>query len=464
MDAWALRNARVIDPASGFDGAADLVVAQGRIQRIGPASGTDLPTLDANGLIAAPGLIDPHVHLREPGQEEKETIATGAAAAAAGGFTSVCCMPNTEPAIDDDSLIEFVYERSRKANGARVYPAGAITKGRNGQELAEMGLMAQAGAVAFTDDGCGVASASVMRKALAYAGMTGRALMQHCEEPTLGGGAMNAGPLADRLGLPGWPAVAEHLMLQRDLALVESLDYPTPYHAQHLSTAGACELLREARSRMLHRLQQDPPPHDALRRFSITGEASPHHLTLTEDACDHYNTRAKVNPPLRTTKDRDALIHAVATGVVTLLATDHAPHTREDKALEFEAAPYGMVGLETALPLYIEALIDTAALDWPRLIQLMTTEPARLLGIDAQGRGQLQEAGDADITLIDPDARYTLDPATWATRSHNSPFIGRPAHGRAAATIVAGRIVYLHDPDRLKGLSTDDAGVPAQTP
>ncbi|MEM7682316.1 MAG: dihydroorotase [Planctomycetota bacterium] len=457
MDVWAIRGARLIDPATRFDGPADLLVAHGKIERIGDVSKPGVPTLDAHGLIATPGLIDPHVHLREPGQEEKETIASGAAAAAAGGFATVCCMPNTEPAIDDDSLIEFVYERSRKAGQARVYPAGAITKARQGQELAEMGLMARAGAVAFTDDGAGVASASVMRKALAYAGMTGRVVMQHCEEPTLGGGAMNAGALADRLGLPGWPAVAEQLMLQRDVALLESLDYPTPYHAQHLSTRLAIDTLAHARQRLARRLEESPPTDDQIRRFSITGEASPHHLTLTEDACDHYNTRAKVNPPLRTAKDRDALIQAVAEGVVTLLATDHAPHTREEKALEFQDAPYGLVGLETALPLYIEALIDTGAIHWMRLIELMTLEPARLLGIDPLGRGRLAPGLDADITLIDPEARYTIDPHRWASRSRNSPFLGRSVKGRAVATAVEGRLVFLAEPERLTGIDAEAA-------
>ena len=336
MESLLIVNGRVIDPAAGRDEGGDVLLRDGKVQEVRPAGQTDATgfdrVIDAAGKLVCPGLIDPHVHLREPGQEEKETIATGAAAAVAGGFTTVCCMPNTVPALDDDGRIEFVYRQAQRAGLANVYPVGAVTKRRAGEELAEIGLMTDAGAVGFSDDGVAVASASVMDKALRYCTMVDRAVMQHCEDAELGGGAMNAGPLAQRLGLSGWPAVAEELTLQRDITLCRHQGFKPRYHAQHLTTAGGVELIRQARR----------------ETDRISAEVSPHHLLLTEDACETYDTLAKMNPPLRRAEDVAALIEGVKDGTITVLATDHAPHTQEEKELEFAAAPYGIIGLETA--------------------------------------------------------------------------------------------------------------------
>ena len=308
MESLSILNGRVIDPASGLDETTDLVLADGKVQSIGKVSKPTGPTLDASGCIVSPGLIDTHVHLREPGQEEKETIASGAEAAVHGGFTTICCMPNTQPALDDDARIEFVFRQAQRADQCNVYPVGAVTKGRDGEELAELGLMARAGAVAFSDDGVAVASAGMMAKALQYAASCNRAVMQHCEEPTLTSGAsMNAGALATRLGLGGWPAVAEELIIQRDVMLNASIG--CRYHAQHMTTAGGVEILRRARA----------------AGQPVSGEASPHHLLLTEQNCADYDTHYKMNPPLRTQADVEALRQGIKDGVITVLATDHAP-------------------------------------------------------------------------------------------------------------------------------------------
>ncbi|MFM8783921.1 MAG: dihydroorotase, partial [Phycisphaerales bacterium] len=372
-------------------------------------------------LLVCPGLIDPHVHLREPGGEHKETIATGTAAALAGGFSSVCCMPNTSPCLDSAPLVEFVRLRAREANHARVFVAGAATVGRAGEQLAPMAAMARAGAVAFTDDGEGIASAQVMLRVLQMAKAVGRPFMQHCQEPSLThGAAMNSGVLQARLGHGGWPSVAEELMLQRDLMLNRAVG--ARYHAQHLSAAGSADLLRAARA----------------AGQPASGEVSPHHLLLTEDACDGDRTDAKMNPPLRTARDVQALRAAVADGTIDVLATDHAPHSPAEKARDFASAPFGIIGLEHALPLYREALVDSGAIGWPRLIELMTLQPARLLGLDSMGLGTLRVGAPADVTLIDPDAAWTVDPAAGRSKSRNTPFAGRALRGRALHVFVDG--------------------------
>ncbi len=438
-DALLIAHGRVIDPANDFDQVADVLLSGGRVVRVAPpgesgaADGT--ATLDARDLIVSPGLIDPHVHLREPGQEEKETIATGAAAAIHGGFTSVCCMPNTQPAIDDDARIEFVYYQAAQAAMANVFPVGAVTRGREGKQLAEIGLMAAAGAVGFSDDGVGVASAAVMAKALAYVAMTGSVFMQHCEEPELGGGVMNAGPLATRLGLPGWPRVAEELMIQRDVLLNLRQNIGARYHVQHISSGGSVELVRRAR-------------HDLFGQAHITAEASPHHLLLTEDACAAYDTRFKMNPPLRARADIDALLDGIRDGVITILATDHAPHTQEEKELEFAAAPFGIVALDCALPLYVQALIESGVLDWAALLAMLTINPARLCRLHR--KGSLSPDADADVTLIDPKLRWTVDAADFASKGRNCPFDGWKVTGRAVGVIVGGRVKLLRDASRHK--------------
>ncbi|MEM9913612.1 MAG: dihydroorotase [Planctomycetota bacterium] len=421
-----IQNGRLLDPAAGVDDVTDVVLEDGRVVSIGKVDEPEGETLDATGLIVSPGLIDPHVHFREPGGEHKETIATGAASAINGGFTSVGVMPNTTPTLDDDGRVEFVHRQAEKADLCNVFVVGAATKGREGKELAEIGLMAKAGAVAFSDDGCAVASAAVMAKALSYVAMTGKVFMQHCEDPELGGGAMNAGTLATKMGLPGWPRVAEELTLQRDIQLCKSQSYACRYHAQHMTTAWGVEILRRA--------QRDAKA--AGHPGVLTGEASPHHLLLTEDACAGYNTLAKMNPPLRQQSDIDALRAGIADGTITVLATDHAPHTQEEKSLEFAAAPYGIVGLDCALPLYIKALIEPGVIDWPKLIELLTINPARLCGLD--GKGTLAPGSDADVTLIDPDAEWTIDINQFASKARNCPFDGWTVRGRAVGTIVGG--------------------------
>lgn len=445
MPALLITGGRVIDPANKLDQVTDVWISQGRVQAVGRAPRGAKPhqTLDASGCIVCPGLIDPHVHLREPGQEEKETIATGSAAAIAGGYTSICCMPNTMPAIDDDARIEFVYYQASRARLANVFPVGAVTRGRGGKELAEIGLMAAAGAVGFTDDGCAVASAGVMAKALAYVAMTGKVLMQHCEDPELGGGVMNAGALAVRLGLAGWPRVAEEVIIQRDLLLLRRQPAPARYHAQHISCAGAVDMIRAARS-------------DDFGRANVTAEVTPHHLLLTEEACAQYDTNCKVNPPLRTAEDMAALRAGVKDGTITILATDHAPHTQEEKELEFAAAPSGMIGLETALPLYVRALIESGTLDWPAMLAMLTVNPARLCGLE--GKGTLAVGSDGDVTVIDPAKKWTIDPQGFASKSRNCPFAGWNVTGQALATVVGGQIKLCRDGGRLK--SCDVAPVP----
>jgi len=430
MARLTIQGGRVIDPAQGLDEVTDVVIERGRVEKMGRVTKPTGRVYRADGLIVCPGLIDPHVHLREPGQEEKETIASGAAAALNGGFTSVVCMPNTSPALDDDARIDFVYWQAEQAEKCRVYPAGAITKARAGEELAEIGLMARAGAVAFTDDGDAVASAAVMAKALAYVKMTGRPIFQHCEEPTLiAGGAMNAGVTATRLGLGGRPAVAEELIIQRDVMLNRSIG--CRYHVQHLSAGGAVEIVRRAR-------RAGQP---------VTAEVTPHHLLLTEDACAGYDPNCRMNPPLRTRRDIETLLEGVKDGTITILGTDHAPHTREEKELEFAAAPAGIIGLDCALPLYARALIETGTIDWPQMIRMMTIAPAELCGLE--GKGTLKPGSDADVTLIDPDASWRIDAGAFESLSRNCPFHGETVTARPLAAVVAGKLKLNRDRDRL---------------
>jgi len=425
-----IQNGRVIDPAAGIDEVTDLVLENGKVASVGKVNQPDTSNggevIDAAGHFVCPGLIDPHVHFREPGGEHKETIATGAASAINGGFTTVCVMPNTTPTLDDAGRVEFVHRQAEKIGLCNVFVVGAATKGRAGKELAEIGLMHKAGAVAFSDDGCAVADAGMMAKVLSYVAMTGKVFMQHCEDPSLGGGAMNAGPVATELGLPGWPRVAEELTLQRDIQLVAAGGYACRYHAQHMTTAAGVEILRRGQA------DAKAAGFDNV----LTGEASPHHLLLTEEACRGYDTNAKMNPPLRTQADIDALKEGIADGTITILATDHAPHTAEEKALEFAAAPYGIVGLDCALPLYIKALIEPGIIDWPKLIELLTINPAKLCGL--KGKGTLSVGSDADVTIIDPDAEWTIDVSEFASKGRNCPFGKQEVTGRSSQTIVNG--------------------------
>jgi dihydroorotase len=434
MDAILLTNGRVLDPASRLDAAAEILIVDGKIAEINTGGGggglkgqaPQAKVLDCRGCFITPGLIDIHVHFRQPGQEAKETIATGAAAAVAGGFTTVCCMPNTQPALDNDTQIEFVYTEARKAGLCHVLPVGAITKERKGAELAEMALMRAAGAVGFSDDGVGVASAAVMLKALQYVKMIGSVISQHCEEPSLSSGPMNAGPTAVKLGLGGIPAASEELIISRDLLLNKRIG--ARYHVQHISTAGAVDLVRQGRK----------------NGQNVTAEAAPHHLLLTDELCGTlnggYDTNTKMNPPLRTRADVDACIAGVVDGTIDCLATDHAPHTREEKEQEFDKAPFGIVGLETALPLYAKALVEAGHLTWLQLIEKMTVAPARVMGLN--GRGTLAKGAAADVTIFDPAESWTIDANKFRSKSRNTPFDGWKVKGRVKRTIVGGRVVY----------------------
>lgn len=418
---------RVLDPASKFDRDADVAVVDQRVVEIAPnltRSPAD-QVIDAAGCLVCPGLIDPHVHLREPGNERAETIASGGAAGVAGGFTTLCCMPNTTPALDNDSLVHFILTRAEKTSPCRVFPVGAISKGRRGEELAEIALMAKAGACAFSDDGDCVASAGLMARALATIKAAGRPLMQHCQEPTMTrGAAMHAGEVSIRLELGGWPRAAEEIIIERDIRLNRAIG--CHYHVQHISSAGSVEIVRRARQSGL----------------PVTAEATPHHLLLTHELIESsgYDTHYKMNPPLREHADRAAIVAGVADGTITVLGTDHAPHTPESKAVPFDSASFGIVGLETALPLYAEALVASGAIDWMRLIDLMTVQPAALCRLDSLGLGRLAVGGPADITLIDPAEEWTIRPAHLVGNSRNSPFLGRTVRGRAVATIVGGHL------------------------
>ena len=416
-----LVNGFVVDPANNFQGQANVLIEEGKIAMVGKETPKADLRIEAGGLYVLPGLIDMHVHLREPGHEEEETIETGTRAAVAGGFTSVACMPNTHPAIDSEATVDFVLRQASEKGFCRVYPVGAITKNREGKELAEMGTMVRAGAVAFSDDGEGVGDTAVAYRAMQYATMFGKTIIQHCEDFSLtNGGSMNGGWTATLLGLPGRPALAEQIMLYRDLILAESTE--CKYHAAHVSTAASVELIREAKKKGIK---------------NISAEATPHHLLLTDENCRNFDSNYKVAPPLRTAKDIAALKAGLADGTIDCLVTDHAPHCREEKELEFLYAPFGIIGLEVALPLYSKALIDEKVLNWMDLVAKMTINPARILGID---KGTLSVNADADVTLVDPNAPWTIDVDRFFSRSRNCPYHGWKVRGKVIGTLVAGQI------------------------
>ena len=413
---------RIIDPSQEIDRVGDLWIRRGHILPMGEGYEEAEVVIDARGLIVCPGLIDAHVHLREPGNEEDETIATGAEAALAGGVTTVACMPNTIPPLDSQGAVEFVVLQAQRARKANVYPVGAVSKGRKGDELAELGQLVEGGAVGFTDDGAPVASASLMRQALEYAKMFDKVVMQHCQVPELTvGGVMNEGFESTKLGLRGMPAAAEDIMVARDIRLAEITG--GRLHIQHISTARSVELVREGKRRGVR----------------VTAEACPHHFTLTDEKLRSFDANFKMNPPLRTWADVEAVIGGLKDGTIEIIATDHAPHAPEKKMREIDQAPFGIVGLETLLPITVLGLIEPGHLTWPEVIRKLTVAPAELLGID---KGSLRPGADGDVTIIDPEARWTIDPAAFRSKSRNTPYGGWDVRGRAHTVIVGGEVRY----------------------
>ena len=425
MTATIIRNGRIIDPANKRDEIGDLFIVDDRI-----ATHSEIRTpqsaieeIDATGLIVAPGLIDIHVHLREPGFGHKETIESGARAAAAGGFTTVVCMPNTSPAADNPSTIAWIKDRAAAVACVNVLPSGAISKKLTGEELAPIGSLAQAGVVAITDDGHCVQNHEVMRRAVEYARMVGVPVLDHCQDYDLvGNGVVHEGYWSTLLGLPGWPAIGEEVMVMRNVLLAELCDHHI--HCQHVTTAGSVRLLREARA----------------RGVKISGEVCPHHIALTDEAIENFDTNCKMNPPLRSRADVDALLEGIADGTLSILCSDHAPHADFEKEVEFDAAPFGIVGLETELGLSLDLLVHKHGnINIPRLIEMYTIEPARLLNINA---GTLSTGAKADVTLIDPELEWTVSVDQFQSASRNSPFNGWKLKGRAVRTIVGGKTVW----------------------
>ena len=425
MKTTIIRNGRVIDPANNRDEIGDLVIVNGRIadQSAIRNPQSEIAEIDGKGLIVAPGLIDMHVHLREPGFAHKETIASGARAAAAGGFTTVVCMPNTSPVADTPSTITWIKDRARDTASVNVLPTSAISKNLDGEELAPIASVVQSGVVAITDDGKCVQNHELMRRAVEYARMVGVPVLDHCQDYNLvGNGVVNEGEWSTLLGLSGWPAAGEEAVVMRNILLAELCDHHI--HCQHISTAGSVRLIREARA----------------RGVKISGEVCPHHIALTDASIQNFDTNCKMNPPLRTQRDIDAIIEGIVDSTLTILCSDHAPHAAFEKEVEFDRAPFGIVGLETELGLFIDILLhQRKAISINRLIEMFTVEPAKLLKLDA---GTLSIGAKADITLIDPDREWTVDASKFESLSRNTPFHSWKLKGRAVRTIVGGETVW----------------------
>jgi dihydroorotase len=425
MSRLLVKGGRVIDPATGLDDDRDVLIVDGVVEKVGRRlSAGKAEVLDAAGLIVCPGFIDAHTHLREPGREDKETIATGTRAAAAGGYTAVCAMPNTEPVNDTAGITRAIVERARDGAGVRVYPIGAITLGSRGQELAEYGDLKDAGCVAVSDDGRPVASARIMRRALEYAQAFALPVIDHCEEPTLFEGAsMNEGPVATMLGLRGAPAVAEALMVERDVLLAELTR--GRIHIAHISAGASVDAVRRGKA----------------RGAAVTAEATPHHLLLTDEEVrrTEYDTSTKMNPPLRAEEDRQAVIAGIQDGTIDCIATDHAPHTVDDKKVEYDRASFGIVGLETAVGLCLDRLVGAKLIGLERLVTLFSTGPAAALALPG---GTLEEGSPGDVTVLDLGRKWTVQPERFASKGRNTPFGGWTLTGAPAATVVGGRVVW----------------------
>jgi len=422
-----LRGGRILDPSQQLDEVGDVLISGGFVEAVGRLGevrrdGNELETIDCAGRVISPGFVDVHCHLREPGREEVETIASGARAAAAGGFTAVCAMPNTDPVTDNQAAVGFILSQARRAAAARVYPIGAISIGEKGETLAEFGEMVGAGAVAVSDDGKPVVSAQLMRTALEYARTFGIPVADHCEEPTLAaGGAMNEGLTSARLGLRGIPAEAEEIMAIRDMLLARLTG--GHIHLCHMSTRGSVDLIRWGKE----------------RGINVTAEVCPHHLSLTEEAVEGYDTNAKMNPPLRTVADVEALQAAVKDGTIDVIATDHAPHHYDEKEREFADAPNGIIGLETALAVNLTWLVHSGIIGLPLLVERMSCAPARLFKLPG---GTLRKGAIGDVTVFDPDAVWTVDPSRFASKGRNTPYAGRELRGLVELTVVDGRVIH----------------------
>jgi dihydroorotase len=426
-----LRGARVVDPAGGRDGMFDVLIDDGRIARVGSSleAEADVTVVEMpHGLVICPGLIDMHVHLREPGQEHKETVATGTAAAVAGGFTAVACMPNTSPVNDNAEITGYILRKAADANLARVYPIGAVSRGQLGEQLADIAELRQAGCVAITDDGRPVATALLMRRALEYAGMFKMPVIEHCEEQTLkGDGVAHEGFHASTLGLRGIPGEAESIMALRDIALAGLAGGAV--HIAHMSARQTLDAVRYGKARGIR----------------VTCEVTPHHFVLTDEmlgAPIPYDTNVKMNPPLREAADRDAMLQGLRDGTIDAIATDHAPHHYDEKHVEFDQAPFGITGLETAVPLCFDCLVHRGVVTLPRLVELLAVNPARILGVPG---GSLAEGAPADITILAPDLPVTISAAAMRSKSRNTPFDGWKLRGGVAATLVGGRAVYVNE-------------------
>ena len=439
-----IRGGRILDPGSDVDLVGDVLLVDGRVAAIGAALEADgADVIEASGLVVSPGFVDLHCHLRDPGFEYKESIASGTQAAARGGFTTVCCMPNTDPPIDTRVTVEYVLRTAAAGGSVRVLPIGCVSKARAGHDLAELADLADAGCVAFSDDGAPIADGGLLRRALEYATISGLPVIDHCEDLAVsGGGVIHEGWVSTRLGLRGQPSAAEETSVARDIAIAAQTG--APLHIAHVSTRAALELIRGAKERGL----------------AITAEVTPHHLTLTHEAIAfgangsdetlRYDTNAKVNPPLRTRDDVEACVEGLRTGVIDAIATDHAPHAAYEKNVEFDEAPFGISGLETAFGLCM-TLVESGALDLPTLIERLTAGPVRALGLERSvpGLGSLAEGAPADVVLLDPAAEWTVEPERFASKGKNTPLAGRTLRGKVVATIYGGRVVWAEERARV---------------